>query len=120
MATPSKSSRALRTLQESVAACGTEVGRHARPAKIMFAPRPAVEMTEAEWRQIGKSTLFLMNDDSFMYTGESHVVKMQKASAEAAEPALHVRLIPLGKESGSWMLVSDAPDRDPDRGPGVQ
>ena len=42
MATPPKSSRALRTLQERVAACGTEVGRYARPAKIMFSPRPAL------------------------------------------------------------------------------
>ena len=42
MAAPPKSSRALRTLQESVATCGTEVGRHARPAKIMFSPRPSL------------------------------------------------------------------------------
>ena len=44
-------------------------------------------MSEAEWRQNGKQSLFEMTDGSFMYTGETHVVKMQKATPEATAGA---------------------------------
>ena len=111
MMTPIRS-RPLRNLEEVVKESISDIQAAAAPRQERVARRPFVEMTENDFKEIGKYSIVKTSGGQYGYT-TSHVPKV--VAAGEGEPAkLQVRIITFGADNGSyedlerWTIVEGA------------
>ena len=106
---PTYSSRAMNKFEAAVQTAITSVLAHAEPRKDRVAPRPFTEMTESDFKAIGKFSIVKFHDDTLGYT-TNIVQRTVRVAENSEETVLQARVVKFGSTTASYQNVSDMND----------